>query len=89
MSLFSWLGKLETLRTHLGALETRVAQLERERAALAIEHEERMNQLASLYSRMSTRYQRSVEAKAERATPAPKPEARQSVDVLSFKRGRA
>lgn len=87
MGLFSRLATVERLRAELEALDTRVRQLERERATLQLEHEERMNQMASLYARMSTRYQRSIERKPE-PTPAPEP-GRSSVDVLTFKRGRA
>lgn len=84
MGIFRWLSALDRLEARIDALETRVQSLERERAALAIEHTERMNQLSSLYSRMSTRYQRTVEAKAKPSTSPEPPKG--SDDVLTLRR---
>lgn len=83
-----WLLRLlterERQRTLLDALATRVAQLERERADMAIEHLERVDKLDALLRRMATRQQRA-EAPSSRTEP-PKAVDRTEVSPLDFKR---
>lgn len=76
----------ERLRDEVSALGTRVAQLERERSALAIEHAERVSALDALVRRLGTRIQRAEalrEGKADSDDLASGPSSR---DVLSLRR---
>lgn len=82
----------ERLRDEVAALGTRVAQLERERAQLAIEHAERVSSLDALVRRLSTRVQRAeqlrlaaVEDSGEVA-PDIAPERHASRSVLDARR---
>lgn len=53
----------ERLSDEVAELSTRVTQLERERAQLAIEHAERVSSLDALVRRLSSRVQRAEQAR--------------------------
>lgn len=86
--MLKWLLRVATererQRTLLEALDTRVRQLERERADLAIEHTERVDRLDALLRRMTTRAQRAETAAQGELLP-PKT-TRGEVSPLTFRR---